>query len=702
MKSTFCTFLGVLILSLCPPLRGDVKSPQATLIDPPTKYQPGGATSYGDTYMHAWGSLPNSDGSQPNPMLYVDYVTNNDGSAWNTTCGNIQNITVSYFANATALTTPTVINCMTDFGQAGLDNGTPPWGDGETWKSAGMLAVNGVLYLTVLRQQDSGSFLGNHASIMKSLNGGRSWCFTTASDCKSASNNGKPPASGIGEFCDSISGKCSTNFVNIHFVQYERDGVTDATNKDGQDTYIYGFASDSARTNYYLMRILRTSNLQLGTDWQYYTGPDGGSVSASSNWAGFGTSGSGKPVSCAGSTLPDCGATIVFTNGTNSAGGTLAGSSGGPIWVGSDFGYLIGAGNNARSLYLSQNLTGDTGGKWRRVIYAANTMLPAGWSDHVTPLIDDFPEPVLSTVSVTNAGGSDARATLVLSSSGDYKNGDRGHSGNNYAMFTASLTLYKAAQMQNFYCTPATALPGSPKYEAYFGDDTYNSAGQTAEISDQSGNYSPVAMPAFLYWTTLGVAVPRHASSDVFLTPYTPDKTGDFTMYVVYNRSLAVDTGTAYERIVDKSDGAGGLDGFTIQRQGTTANTWCVFLNNAAGGCDTGTTDQPDGQTNMLAVRRLTTGGVSTLSMWNSKTSPTVPLLSYNVTSITNPAATTTGLRIGNSFGLSNAFEGSTAGFVYYSSGLSNADAATAQTALQDKMYCAARNITLPGVTGNH
>ena len=142
-------------------------------------------------------------------------------------------------------------------------------------------------------------------------------------------------------------------FVNIHFVQYTRDGVTDTTNKDSQDTYIYGFSVDQARTNYYLMRIPRTSNLQVGTNWQYYVGAAGGSVTTSSNWAGFGTSGSGKPAGCAGSTAPDCGSTIVFTNGTDASGNTLAGSDGGPIWVGSDFGYLIGAGNNARSLYTS-------------------------------------------------------------------------------------------------------------------------------------------------------------------------------------------------------------------------------------------------------------------------------------------------------------------------------------------------------------
>ena len=273
-------------------------------------------------------------------------------------------------------------------------------------------------------------------------------------------------------------------------------------------------------------------------------------------------------------------------------------------------------------------------------------------------------------------------------------------------MFTSNLTLYKATQTQNFYCTPATALPPSPapqpNWVSYFGDDTYNSAGQTATVSDQSGNYSAVAIPAPLYWTTLGMAVPRHTSADVFTTPYTADKTGDFTAFIVYNRSIEVDTGQAYERLVDKSDGAGGLDGFTIQRQSSNPNIWCVFLNNAAGGCDTTTTDQPDGQTNMLVVRRRTSGGVSTLSIWNSKTSPSIPLLSYNVTSVANPAANATSLLLGNSSGVANAMEGSIAAFVYYNAGLSNADAVTAQTAVEDKMYCSARNIVLPGVTGNN
>ena len=70
MKVKFLLLFAI----LCPflttsRLHADVKSTQATLIDPPTKYQPGGATSYGDTFMHAWGSLPNADSTQPNPLM---------------------------------------------------------------------------------------------------------------------------------------------------------------------------------------------------------------------------------------------------------------------------------------------------------------------------------------------------------------------------------------------------------------------------------------------------------------------------------------------------------------------------------------------------------------------------------------------------------------------------------------------------------
>ena len=682
--------------------RADVKSVNATLADPPTHpYMPGGIASDGDTFMHAWGSLLNANGSQPGTPVYVDFVTNNDGTGWSVAAGkcNAQNIIVSYFSDAANLTGPTVANCMTDFGGSGTEGG---WsGDSETWKSAGMLVVNGVLYLSVLRQQDGGSFLGDHATIMKSLNGGRSWCWATKSDCMVASNNGAPPTNGMAEFCDPVgSSNCSKLFVNIHFVQYERDAVPDSINQDDENTYIYGFASDSKRMNYYLMRINRSADLQIATNWYYYTGPSGGSVTAAGVWTQFGTSGSGKPSSCAGVMEPGCGATIVFTNDG------AAGSNGGPIWTGTDFGYLIGSGNNTRSLYISKTLTGDTAGKWRRQIFAAPTLIPSNRVWAPTPIIDDFPEPVLSTLSVANPGTGNATAHLLLSSSGDYTNSSHDPATNNYAMFTAPLTLYAAAQEQNFYCNPVSALPNTspniPQWVSYFGNDTYNSNGPSAQVSDQSGHYPAVTLPLHVNWVTNGIGFHDTANSDVFELPYTADATGDFTLFVVYNRSNASNKGNAYERIVDKSSGSAGANGFTIQRMDTTANTWCFYVG-GVGGCDT--IHFTDGNDNLMAMRRRTVNGTSELSVWSSDpsvSSSSAPLLSVNVSSVANPAPTATNLFLGNSQQLVNPFEGTISAFVYYKNGLSDADAATAQRAVQDEMFCAARKIVLPGVTANN
>jgi hypothetical protein len=684
VTSIFCVLSSVEMFA-------DVKTPNATLTEPAVRYNPSSFYSKGDTYMHAWGSLPNANSTQQDPVVYVDYVTQNDGYGWYNgtawSCPNGQNITFSYFANATDLTSPTLSNCMTDFGGEASEDG---WTDGATWKSAGVTSINGVLYLTVLRQLDSPPWTGTDPTIMMSTNGGASWCYASASDCTYPSNNGKAPASGVSEFC--VSGDCPTRLVYIHFVQYEEDGGTTITTDD-QNNYIYGFASDLNRANYYLMRIARSSNLQVATNWQYYTGPVSGAITTSSYWTGYGPSGSNKTPSCSGSAEPDCGATIVFNSGAGSGG-----SNGGPIYVSTDFGYFIGAGYGDREFYSSQSLTGG----WTSQAYAAGSLIPSGWSPQATPIIDDFPEPVLSTMSLANEGESDATATFVISSSGDYTNTTSTLSTNNYAMFTQTMTLYKQDQGPQYYCAPATAFPSGANYESVFDNDTwYANPGPTEGIWDASGNYGLTALPTNLKWDDNGLGFPTTASTDVFKTPYTADVTGDFTLLVVYNRSDAVNNGGNYERIADKSDGGGGLDGFAIQRNGTTANEWCVYYNDAAGGCDSNTGDFPDGQNNLMVVRKLTSGSTSTLSVWNSNSSPTSPLLSYSLSGVAAPT-NSTNLFIGNSQQLNTPLTGTILGFAYYNTGLSDTVAAQAQTAMEDYMYCVAREITLPGVTGNN
>ena len=103
-----------------------------------------------------------------------------------------------------------------------------------------------------------------------------------------------------------------------------------------------------------------------------------------------------------------------------------------------------------------------------------------------------------------------------------------------------------------------------------------------------------------------------------------------------------------------------------------------------------------------LLVRRLTSGGHSTLSVWNSNSSPTSPLMSFDVSGVANPAPNASNLFIGNSQQRLNPFTDTISAFVYYNSGLSDSNASTAQTAVEDQMFCSARKVALPSVTANH
>ena len=105
-----------------------------------------------------------------------------------------------------------------------------------------------------------------------------------------------------------------------------------------------------------------------------------------------------------------------------------------------------------------------------------------------------------------------------------------------------------------------------------------------------------------------------------------------------------------------------------------------------------------------MAVRQLTTRETTTLTVWNSKTGtngPSSPAASWSGSAVATPANSTY-LDLGNAAAGVNPFTGTILGFIYYNTDLTDANAATATTAMEDQMYCAARRITLPGVTGNN
>jgi hypothetical protein len=296
-------------------------------------------------------------------------------------------------------------------------------------------------------------------------------------------------------------------------------------------------------------------------------------------------------------------------------------------------------------------------------------------------------------------------------------------------MYTATLTLYKQNQTQAANLTrcssgPATALPSDVstnlKYETYTADAETNSSGPATEpYNIATGTSTP--LPTDLEWVEYGLGFPDTAATDVFKTPYN-DATGDFTVFVVYNRSDDVNTGAAYERILDKtSDGYGGDDGFVIQRNDTDASEWCFYIgygehpsDKLIGGCDTTTTALPDGRDssgnpyyNLIAMEKKSVSGTSTLTVWNSKTG-TDSLTDYlkQWSGTLSTPTTNTYLRVGNSEALNTPLTGTIFALVYYNTALSSTDAATATTAVEDQAYCSSRFSTAVlnnmDITGNN
>jgi hypothetical protein len=708
-------------------------SPYATLSEPPTLLQPGGNSSNGDTWFHAWGSLPNANGTQQSPIVYVDYVTSNDTGAWDGTCSS--NIAFSYLdidtsTSPVSLTSPTVQNCLTDF----TDN-TTGWDDGYVWHSRGITSINGNLYMAVMRQYDSPNWYEYGVSIMKSINGGRSWCYDNGSDCSSTSNNGKPPAANEGEFCanstacsitsnpaDNCSNLNTTYYdncsriANFFFVQYERDGATDKT-VDEQNDYIYAIANPGYGIpvgGNYLLRVSRSANLQVGINWQYYTGSVGGNVTSSSNWTGFGTSGSNKPSGCSGSADPTCGATNIFS--------PYSGADFGAVYVDSSIGYVTTTGFGPTVIATSTSLTGNSSdtGYWVPQIYWPPSLIPNGWSGGANPFIDDFQTPVLATLSTSGTCDS-SDPCLTLSSSGDYTNGSPA-----YAIHTQTLTLHDAGNgANNWSCSAATTPPSSNEEMMYlFDGDTWWNGSTQGDQGPNATLYNYVtagalSLPTDLEFVTNGLGFPDISRSDVFDTTYS-DRQTDFTLLIAFNRSedYSGNTANAWERIADKShSGYGGDQGFAIQRGGSNglaANEWCVYLADAIGGCNphTGSTystgDFPDGLTNLMGIRQCTnnsgcdSSSGTTLTVWNSNSSPSSPLFAANGSALSTPSNSTT-LDIGNGEPGGTPFLGTILGFIYYNAALSDSEAAQATNALEDYLYCGARNISFHGApTGNH
>jgi len=239
-----------------------------------------GRYSYGDTPSLAWAT----DGTL--------YTTWNDGYGFaptgdcNGTIG--QNLLLAKFVG-TGYLNGLNVNCMTEFCAYDTSNCPSPWSDGNTWKSSGLNYVedtsrpSGLLYWFVFRQASLPPFSGQTPYLMKSTDGGATWCnpnhstgITTCSISPDA--NGDVPAP---TDTPTMSG---SEFARPMFVQYEQ-GSTGSLNIDGNPTYLYVWMEDAGLTSWYLGRCARVSDCQQAANWSFYVGAIGEDPSVGSNWS---------------------------------------------------------------------------------------------------------------------------------------------------------------------------------------------------------------------------------------------------------------------------------------------------------------------------------------------------------------------------------------------------------------------------------
>jgi len=140
------------------------------------------------------------------------------------------------------------VNCMSEYGRMGQPDGA------DTWKAAGLICIDGVLYMAVSQHSGAGDYADNvqrayDATIIKSYDHGKTW-------------SAKPKA-GQPMF---RSPRMATPF----FVQFGKDY------KDAMDEYVYITSNVGTWNNGSLMYMARVKKDKIADlkfeDWEYFCG----------------------------------------------------------------------------------------------------------------------------------------------------------------------------------------------------------------------------------------------------------------------------------------------------------------------------------------------------------------------------------------------------------------------------------------------
>jgi hypothetical protein len=249
IKSDFNRFLLLLIVLTF--ISAIIIFPTVLAVSTPVKDVQLGAykiynNGQGDTYDPAWADDDNL------------YCAGNDGYGFGSS-GNSSNINFNKLTGNDYLNlTGTRVNDL--ISQYGTSGQTGP--DGRTWKSSGVICLNGTLYMVVGRHMYTDSNYGNrqsaiNASIVKSTDKGLTWTRTATE------NYNSPMFPGM-------------RFSTPYFIYYGKDG---AASVDNANNYIYAISNNGFwdnGDNYILGRVLRASIGNLSaSDWQFFKGGDG-------------------------------------------------------------------------------------------------------------------------------------------------------------------------------------------------------------------------------------------------------------------------------------------------------------------------------------------------------------------------------------------------------------------------------------------
>jgi len=248
--------------------------------------------SGGDTWYNTWAD----DGNI--------YATSDDSSGFNVTCqggwtqgrcpGGASNLVVNEVDGADPEhLSSSFTNCMTSYGLAGSEGDQTDCPDHDTWKTGGVISVNGTLYVVVSRQSDIGNQYPagyqatEDASIIKSTDHGRTWTSSWTST---------PDSTGAAPSCNAVTGHFNamfpgSRFANIFFINYgQDDAASSATEGNGGDSYVYAMANDGFAYDggsEILGRVLKSDMSSLNPrEWQFYenNGFASGSGDDSRNW----------------------------------------------------------------------------------------------------------------------------------------------------------------------------------------------------------------------------------------------------------------------------------------------------------------------------------------------------------------------------------------------------------------------------------